>query len=92
MNVPVEQLVALAQALGVSKDLKADGVVRTAIERLKGEREYHLECRQRNSDAPWNFISFYPNFPEAQAVRAAKRAEFPGSDYRIVEMLRRVLP
>jgi hypothetical protein len=91
VNVSADIMVQLAQALGVSGDLKAEGVARVALERLRGEREYFLEVLDDGGDG-WVFVSIHEDYAEAQEARSAQRARFPASKYRIVELLKRVLP
>jgi len=92
VNVDTGELLALANVLGVAGETKTSAVVRLATERLKGAREYHLECRDAGKDGPWEFVAFFPTYAEAQDQRAWRRAHWQGSEYRIVEMIRRVLP
>lgn len=89
MNVSADLMMKLAIACGAAKDCFADGVVRCAIERLEGPREYHLEIL--GSDGRWDFHSYSQTLREAVEVRAQLRASFD-RQFRIVELLRKVLP
>jgi hypothetical protein len=88
LNVSPDLVMGLTRALGAPVDLTAEGVVRTAIERLRGEREYHIECLE---DGRWQFHSFYESYPDAQLSRARLRRDFK-REFRIIELLRRVMP
>lgn len=88
MIVSVESMTKLQHALGASGDTKAEGLVRLASERLEGPREYFLEVLE---DEKWEFHSWHSTAAEAQACRSKLRENFD-RQYRIVELLRRVLP
>ena len=95
MNVGADLLFELAQASGAPLGYRAEGVVRHATERLKGEREYHLEVLDGNDSSGqdrWTFVAIYETYAVAQAGRTESRSRWPASTYRIVELLRRVLP
>lgn len=89
MIVSPDLMMNLTRALGAPLDLKAEGIVRMAVERLAGPREYHLEVL--GLDGKWDFHSFHETAGEAQLLRAKLRKNF-NAEYRIVELLRRVLP
>lgn len=92
MNVPVELMVKLQHALGAPGDVKAEGLVRLATERLECPREYHLEVLECvDGEAQWTFHSFHETAADAQQLRAKLRNNF-NRQYRIVELIRRVLP
>lgn len=85
-------MVELARVLGCSGDLKAEGVARLALERLRGDKEYFLELREIVDGQPcWDFHSFYETYAGAQLARAQLRGNYE-REFRIVELLRRVMP
>lgn len=91
MNVPTEELLGLANVLGVTGNTKTSAVVRLATERLTGEREYFLEYFDTDEEK-WVFAGWHETFTSAQDERSHRRAVAPTARYRIVEMLRRVMP
>jgi hypothetical protein len=91
MNVPADVMAKLAHAVGAPGDSKAEGVVRIAIERLEGPREWHVEVlEQHDGGQTWTFHSFHTEAAEAHLVVAKCRRNFE-RQYRVVELLRRVV-
>lgn len=87
MNVSADLLFALAQACGAPGDYRADGVVRHATERLKGEKEYWVEVFEQNA---WLFHSCHPEVEGAILVKGNIQRSKPEVRVRVVEILRRV--
>lgn len=93
MNVPADLMLKLARACAAPVDANAEGVVRTAIERLTGEREYWVEVRvDAANGGEWDVHSVHPLLEGARQVERNVRALPECTGVRVVELIRRVLP
>lgn len=90
MNVPADVMAKLALALGAPGEMKAEGVARLALERLRGDREWWVEVHDSDRDK-WEFHSCgYRNALEAKATAESLEAQ-RNTPYRATELLRRIL-
>ena len=89
MNVSADVLWELAQASGAPTDFRAEGVVRYATERLKGEKEWWVEVFEHER---WETHAVHPTRELARLEASGLRYAQPAARVRVVELLRRVLP
>lgn len=89
MNISAELMMKLARACGAPVDANAEGVVRVALERLGGEREYWVEVYDGDK---WQFYGLgWESAAEARAT-AARLADRWKRPHRAIELIKRVLP
>lgn len=90
MNVSADLMMKLARACTAPVDANAEGVVRQAIERLSGDREWWVEVFDEK-ESVWEFHSIAGSAAAAKAY-AKDLGDRWNRKYRAVELIRRVLP